>query len=130
MGTGVGQQLEQRLVFLPLGRCFYHSTNLMAQKAGVYLHPSHVFSALSSWRPLNTSIYTAHIHLGLSLFMTHPAASVHVIPCSCCGFCKPPRGGDVFVTDTQSPGHVHQQASDQGSGSQGRTSDGQATPNH
>ena len=45
MGTGVGQQLEQRLVFLPLGRCFYHSMNLMAQKAGGLSAP---FSCLLS----------------------------------------------------------------------------------
>ena len=45
MDTGVGQQLEQRLVFLPLGRCCYHSTNLMAQKAGGLSPP---FSCLLS----------------------------------------------------------------------------------
>lgn len=101
-------------------------------RQGPYLQLSHVFLALSPWSPLCSSTHSAQMYLDLSLFTTHPAASVLVTPRPYCGFCKPPgwRWGDVFVTATQSPDHVHRRTSDQGSGSQRRTSDGQATPCH
>ena len=97
MGTGAGQQLQQRLAVPPLGRCCDHSMNLTAQKAGGL---SPLFSCLlSSFLLISRApaLNNAQIYLGLSLFTTHPAASVLDIPCSCCSFCNPPPGEVMFL---------------------------------
>lgn len=126
------QQLEQRLVHLAVGRCCLHGTGVTDHETGALSSTVSCFLSSFPRSPLCSSTHSAQMYLDLSLFTTHPAASVLVTPRPYCGFCKPPgwRWGDVFVTATQSPDHVHRRTSDQGSGSQRRTSDGQATPCH